>query len=335
MTGDSAGFPLLSQQVACVGSRVDENHTGTIQFHFRPLSTLPNLQWLIFVAFLLLYLLSLCENTAIALTVLIHHSLQTPMYFFLGNLAALEICYASVIAPLALANHLPERKATISFNGCGTQLFFFIFLGGADCMLLAVMAFDRYVAICHPLRYTLIMSRKVCRHLIAGSLVLGSLFALQFTILLFHQQFCGNDEIDHFYCDVMPMLQLVCGSKDSLEAIVFAATFITLIVPFLMICISYVFIVAAILQIRSAVSRHHAFSTCSSHLIVVLLQYGCSIFIYSHTSSTYSPEQGRVVSVIYTFMNPVLNPLIYSMRNKELKDALRRVLWRRVLFQRK
>ncbi|XP_006276004.1 olfactory receptor 10V1-like [Alligator mississippiensis] len=313
----------------------DENQTGPIQFHFRPFSNLPEVQQLIFIPFLLLYLLSLSGNSAVALVVWTNHSLHTPMYFFLAILAALEICYSSVIAPLTLASLLSGKKATISLAGCGTQMFFFIFLGGADCMLLAVMAFDRYVAICHPLRYPLIMSWKVCVRFAAGSLVLGFLFALQVTILLFYHPFCGNNEIDHFYCDAMPMLLLVCDNTKSLEVIIFFANIITLTVPFLMICVSYLLIVSAILRIRSAASRHRAFSTCSSHLIVVLLQYGCTIFIYSHTSSTYSPQQGRVLSVFYTFLNPALNPLIYSMRNKELKDALSRVLGKKVISQRK
>ncbi|XP_024054305.1 olfactory receptor 10V1-like [Terrapene carolina triunguis] len=309
----------------------EENQTGLIQFHFHPLSTIPEMQRLIFLAFLLMYMVSLCGNTTIAIIIHTDRSLHTPMYFFLANLAALEICYSSCIAPFTLANLVSGSKATISLAGCGTQMFFFIFPGGSECILLAIMAYDRYVAICQPLRYTLVMSWTVCVRLVAGSLVLGFLFALQFTVLLFHLLFCGTNEISHFYCDVLPILRLACGNTKSLEAIIFAATIITLATPFLLICISYVFIVATILQIHSVSGQHRAFSTCSSHLTVVLLQYGCCIFIYSHTGSSYSPEQGQVVSVVYTFVTPVLNPLIYSMRNKELKDALSRVLRRKML----
>ncbi|XP_032622507.2 olfactory receptor 10V1-like [Chelonoidis abingdonii] len=303
-----------------------------MQFHFHPLSTLPEMQRLIFLAFLLMYMASLCGNATIAVIIHTDRSLHTPMYFFRANLAALEICYSSCIAPLTLANLVSGSKVTISLAGCGTQMFFFIFLGGSKCVLLAVMAYDRYMAICQPLRYTLVMSWTVCVCLVAGSLVL-EFFALQFTVLLFHLPFCGTNEIKHFYCDVLPVLQLACGNTKNLEAIIFAATIITLATPFLLICISYVFIVATILQIHSAAGQSHAFSTCSSHLTVVLLQFGCCIFIYSHTGSSYSPEQGQVVSVVYTFVTPVLNPLIYSMRNKELKDALSRVLRRKVLRQ--
>uniref|UniRef100_A0A674IZL1 Olfactory receptor n=1 Tax=Terrapene triunguis TaxID=2587831 RepID=A0A674IZL1_9SAUR len=289
------------------GQRVDRGlFLGLIQFHFHLLSTLPEIQLLIFLAFLLMYLLSLCGNTAVALTVCTDRSLHTPMYFFLANLAVLEICYSSVIAPLALVNLVSGRKATISLAGCGTQMFFFVFVGGADCVLLAVMAYDRYVAICHPLRYTLIMNWKVCACLVAGSLVLGFLLSL------------------HFFCDIPAVLRLACTNTRVHQAALFIVSVTVLTIPFLLICLSYVFIVAAILQIRSAAGRCRTFSTCSSHLTVVLLQYGCCSFIYLRPSSSYSPEQGWVVSVVYTFVTPVLNPLIYSMRNKELKDALSR-----------
>ncbi|XP_006026132.1 olfactory receptor 10V1-like [Alligator sinensis] len=306
-----------------------ENQTMPIQFRFCPFSNVHEVQLLIFVILLLMYLISLCGNSAVTLVVCTERSLHTPMYFFLANLAAMEMCYSSVIAPLALANLLSGRKATISLAGCSTQMFFFIFLGGAGSTLLAIMAFDRYVAICHPLRYTLIMSWTVCVRLVAASLVLGFLLALQFTILLFHLPFCGTNDINHFYCDVLPVLQLACADTKIHQAAVFAVCIIILAIPFLLICISYVFIVDAILKIRSSAGRHRAFSTCSSHLTVVLLQYGCCSFIYLRPSSSYSPQQGRVVSVVYTFVTPVLNPLIYSMRNKELKDVLSRVLGRR------
>uniref|UniRef100_A0A8C0IKV3 Olfactory receptor n=1 Tax=Chelonoidis abingdonii TaxID=106734 RepID=A0A8C0IKV3_CHEAB len=322
-------FSCLLLQVPCLGSRGDENRTGLIQFHFHLLSTLPEIHLLIFLAFLLMYLLSLCGNTAVALTVCTDRSLHTPMYFFLANLAVLEICYSSVIAPLALVNLVSGRKATISLTGCGTQMFFFVFVGGADCILLAVMAYDRYVAICHPLRYTLIMNWKVCAYLVAGSLMLGFLLSLQLTILIFRLPFCSTKEIDHFFCDIPAVLRLACTNTHVHQAALFIVSVTVLTIPFLLICLSYIFIVAVILQIRSA-AGHHAFSTCSSHLTVVLLQFGCCIFIYSHTGSSYSPEQGQVVSVVYTFVTPVLNPLIYSMRNKELKDALSRVLRRKL-----
>ncbi|VCW69081.1 unnamed protein product [Gulo gulo] len=254
-----------------------------------------------------MYIGSLLGNATIFLTVWAERSLHTPMYFFLANLAVLEIFYSSTVAPLTLVNLLTMGRIPISFTGCGTQMFFFVFLGSADCILLGIMAYDRFVAIRDPLRYTLIMRWQLCAQLAVGALVLGFILALQLTALIFHLPFCGHNRITHFYC------------------------VITLTIPFSLISISYIFIVAAILKIRSAEGRHKAFSTCSSHLTVVLLQYGCCSLIYLRPSSSYNPEMGRVVSVVYTFVTPVLNPLIYSMRNKELKDALNKVTKRRLL----
>ncbi|XP_027627228.1 olfactory receptor 10V1 [Tupaia chinensis] len=303
----------------------DENQTAEIQFHFYPFSPILEVQIFIFVIFLLLYIGSLVGNATIFLTVWAEHSLHTPMYFFLANLAFLEIFYSSTVAPLALVNLLTMGRIPISFTGCGTQMFFFIFLGSADCILLGIMAYDRFVAIRDPLRYTLIMRWQLCAQLSAGALVLGFIQALQLTVLIFHLPFCGHSIITHFYCDVLPILRLACGDTQTPEAMLFIISVISLTIPFSLISISYIFIVAAILKIRSAEGRHKAFSTCSSHVTVVLLQYGCCSLIYLRPSSSYNPEMGRVVSVVYTFVTPFLNPLIYSMRNKELKDALNKV----------
>ncbi|XP_025771470.1 olfactory receptor 10V1 [Herpailurus yagouaroundi] len=302
------------------------NKTAKIQFFFRPFSADPKVQVGIFVAFLTMYLISLSGNTTIAVIVQINHSLHIPMYFFLANLAVLEIFYTSSIAPLALANLLSMGRTPVSIPGCGTQMFFFVFLGGADCVLLAVMAYDRFAAICYPLRYTHVMSWPLCVELVVGSLVLGFLLSLPLTILIFRLPFCNNNEIYHFYCDMPAVMRLACADTHIHKTALYIVSFIVLSVPFSLISISYVFIVAAILRIRSTEGRHRAFSTCSSHILVVLLQYGCTSFIYLSPSSSYSPEMGRVVSVVYTFITPILNPLIYSMRNKELKDALQKTL---------
>ncbi|XP_049748042.1 olfactory receptor 10V1 [Elephas maximus indicus] len=302
------------------------NKTSKTQFFFCPFSTHSEVQMVIFVAFLVMYLISLSGNATIAVTVHGNHSLHTPMYFFLSNLAVLEIFYTSCIAPLALANLLSMGKTSVSITGCGTQMFFFVFLGGADCVLLAVMAYDRLIAICYPLRYTLLMSWPLCVELVAGSLVLGFLLSLPLTILIFHLPFCNNNEIYHFYCDMPAVMRLACADTRVHETALSIISFIVLSIPLSLISISYIFIVAAILRIRSAEGRHRAFSTCSSHIIVVLLQYGCTSYIYFSPSSRYSPEMGRVVSMVYTFITPILNPLIYSMRNKDLKDALRKTL---------
>ncbi|XP_004715075.1 olfactory receptor 10V1-like [Echinops telfairi] len=304
----------------------DANHTGMVYFHFRPFSTLPEVQVLLFVAFLIMYLISLSGNISILLIIWIHPSLHTPMYFFLANLAALEMCYSSTIAPLTLASVLSPEGSIISLPGCGTQMFFFIFLGSADCILLAIMAYDRFVAICHPLRYTLIMSWRLCVQLSLGSLVLGFIFALQLTVLIFQLPFCKSKEINLFYCDTLLVMRVACADTRVQEATLFVVSITVLAIPFLLISLSYVFIVAAILKISSSEGRHKAFSTCSSHLTVVLLQYGCGSLVYLCPSSSYSPERAQIVPVVYTFITPVLNPLIYSMRNRELKDALKRTL---------
>ncbi|XP_047630475.1 olfactory receptor 10V1-like [Phacochoerus africanus] len=309
----------------------NENRTKEIQFYFHPFSPILEIQMLIFVAFLLMYVGSLIGNATIFLTVWAERSLHTPMYFFLANLAALEIFYSSTVAPLALVNLLTMGRIPISVTGCGAQMFFFVLLGSADCILLGIMAYDRFVAIRDPLRYSLIMRWQLCAQLAVGALVLGFILALQLTVLIFHLPFCAHNRIPHFYCDVLPILRLAFGDTRTPEAMIFIVSVIVLTIPFSLISVSYIFIVAAILKIRSTEGRRKAFSTCSSHLTVVLLQYGCCSLIYLRPSSSYNPEMGRVVSVVYTFVTPVLNPLIYSMRNQELKDALNKVMKRHLL----
>nr|XP_044605818.1 olfactory receptor 10V1-like isoform X2 [Equus asinus] len=271
----------------------DANQTGMIHFHFRPFSKLPEVQMLIFVTFLIMYLVSISGNVSISLIIWINHSLHTPMYFFLANLAALEVCYSSTIAPLTLASILSPERTLISLPGCGTQMFFFIFLGSADCILLAIMAYDRFVAICHPLHYTLMMSWRLCVRLSLGSLMLGFILAMQLTVLIFQLPFCSSKEVSLFYCDVLPVMRLACADTHVHEATLFVVSVTVLTIPFLLITLSYAFIVAAILKIRSAEGRQKAFSTCSSHLTVVLLQYGCTSLIYLCPSSSYSPERGQ------------------------------------------
>ena len=229
------------------------------------------------------------------------------MYCFLASLAALETCCSSTTAPLTLASTLSAGRTLISPAGCGAQMFF-IFLGSADCILLAVMAYDRFVAICHPLRYSLRMSWQRCARLALGSLVLGFILATQLTVLIFRLPFCGSKEIGVFYCDVLPVMRLACADTRVHKAMLFVVSVAVLALPFLLITLSYVFIAAAILKIRSAEGRHKAFATCSSHMTMVLLQYGGASLIYLCPSSSYSPERGQVVSVVYTFITPMLSP---------------------------
>nr|XP_023510661.1 olfactory receptor 10V1-like [Equus caballus] len=311
----------------------EENQTGAVHFHFRPFSTDPAVASLLFVAFLILYLGSLFGNATIGLTVWRDHSLHTPMYFSLFALAMLEIGYSTNIPPLTLVSILSMGKMLISLPGCGAQMFFFILLGGSDCVLLAVMAYDRYVAICHPLHYNLIMSWQLCRQMTLGSLGLGFLLSLPLTILICRLPFCGHNEIYHFFCDMPAVMRLSCADTHVHEAALYAIFVAAVAIPFLLICLSYACIVATILRMNSADGKRRAFSTCTSHLIVVILQYGCCTLIYLRTRSSYSPEEGRVVSVVYTFFSPVLNPLIYSIRNQEVTDAVRRCMARMGWFR--
>ncbi|XP_066110088.1 olfactory receptor 10Q1 [Saccopteryx bilineata] len=300
------------------------NQTRPAEFVFRAFTAVPEFQVLLFLLFLLLYLLILCGNTAIIWAVCTHSSLRTPMYFFLCNLSFIEISYTTVVVPLMLSNLFGARKP-ISLAGCGTQMFFFLTLGGADCFLLAIMAYDRYVAICHPLHYTLIMTQKLCIQMVACAVVLALYLSLQLTSLIFTLPFCGDlREINHFLCDVPPVLRLACADIRVHQAVLYVVSILVLTVPFILISVSYVFITLAILRIRSAEGRRRAFSTCSSHLTVVLLQYGFCALVYLRPQSSASVDEDRQFALIYTFVTPLLNPLIYTLRNKDVKDALKK-----------
>ncbi|XP_075404217.1 olfactory receptor 10Q1 [Tenrec ecaudatus] len=302
------------------------NQSGPTEFVFRVFTAVPEFQALLFLLFLLLYLMILCGNMAIIWVVCTHSSLRTPMYFFLSNLSFLEICYTSVVVPLMLANIWGAQKP-IPLAGCGAQMFFFVTLGSTDCFLLAVMAYDRYVAICHPLHYTLIMTQKLCVQMVAGALALALCLSLQLTALIFTLPFCGRRrEINHFLCDVPPVLRLACADTRVHQAVLYVVGILVLTVPFLLICVSYVFITLAILRIKSAEGRRRAFSTCSSHLTVVLLQYGCCSLVYLRPRSSTSEDEDRQIALVYTFVTPLLNPLIYTLRNKDVKGALRNAI---------
>ncbi|XP_062974451.1 olfactory receptor 10Q1-like [Elgaria multicarinata webbii] len=304
------------------------NQPSAYEFIFRPFSTIPEIQHLLFTFFLLLYLTILFGNFSIIWVVCTDRSLRTPMYFFLGNLSFLEICYTTAVVPQMLAGVLDIHR-TIPFANCGIQMFFFVALGSTDCFLLAVMAYDRYVAICHPLRYTVIMTWQICTWLVVGSLILALVLSLELTVLIFTLPFCGHQpQINHFLCDVPPVLRLACADTHLHQTVLFSVGVIVLTIPFLLICISYVYIVAAILKIHSTSGRHQAFSTCSSHLTVVILQYGCCSLVYLRPKSSSSEDEDRQLALIYTFVTPLLNPLIYSLRNKDVKQALKKAMGR-------
>ncbi|XP_059103865.1 olfactory receptor 10Q1-like [Peromyscus eremicus] len=307
------------------------NKSDPPEFVFRVFTNVPEFQALLFTLFLLLYLMILCGNTAIIWVVCTNSFLRTPMYFFLGSLSLVEICYITDVVPLMLSNILGAPKP-MPLAACGTQMFFFSVFGCTDCFLLTVMAYDRYVAISHPLHYSLIMTQKLCIKMVLGSLGLALLLSLQLTVFTFTLPFCRHRlEINHFLCDVAPIMRLACADIHVSQAILYVVSILVLTVPFLLICISYVFIASTILRMRSAEGRQRAFSTCSSHLIVVLLQYGCCSLVYLRPRSSTSDDEARQIALVYTFGTPLLNPLIYTLRNKDVKGALRNSLFHKAV----
>ncbi|XP_010643101.1 olfactory receptor 6C70 [Fukomys damarensis] len=300
------------------------NHTRQIQFILLGLTDNSQLQIIIFLFLLLNYVLSVVGNlTIIALTLLDSH-LKTPMYFFLRNFSLLEISFTTACIPRFL-NTIVTREKTISYNGCISQLFFYIFLGGTEFFLLAVMSYDRYVAICKPLQYASIMSDKVCHQLVLSSWVTGFLVIFPPLILGLKLDFCASNVIDHFICDVSPILQLSCSDTHLLESMAFFLAVMTLIVTLLLVILSYSHIIKTILKFPSAQQKKKAFSTCSSHVIVVSLTYGSCIFILIKLSAKERVTLSKGIAVLNTSVAPLLNPFIYTLRNQQVKQAFRAV----------
>ncbi|XP_070813506.1 olfactory receptor 5AP2-like [Pituophis catenifer annectens] len=300
------------------------NHTRLSKFILLGITDQKELQLPLFVLFLLVYIITLVGNLGMIMLIKTDSRLHIPMYFFLSNLAFIDVNYSSSITPNMLVSLLTERKS-IGFAACAIQMFVFVVCGSTECLLLAVMAFDRYVAICHPLRYSVIMSGKICVWLAAISYFLGIFYAVLHTTFSFSLSFCGPNMINHYYCDIPPLLKLSCSDTHTNETVIFAQVSINCVGTTVIILFSYASILTTILKIRSTQSRRKAFSTCSSHLIVVSLFYGTIFFMYLRPTSTYSLEQDKVASLFYTVVIPMLNPLIYSLRNKEVKEAFWRI----------
>ncbi|NXU54058.1 O10C1 protein, partial [Turnix velox] len=305
------------------------NLSEVSEFRLLGFSEVSHLHPFLFVVFSSLYLLTLVANTVIALTINGDDNLHTPMYFFLSQLSFLDICYLTVIVPKILEN-LIMGTIGISKEGCATQMFFFLFFGVAECFLLAAMSFDRYVAICYPLHYTLIMNSRVCKSLVAGTYFCGTAVGLVHTTITFSLPFCGL-AINHFFCEIQPLLELLCGNTTPSENQVIVVAVLAIVAPFLLIIYSYIRIIFTIIKMTSAESQQKAFSTCSSHLLVVTLFYGTASSMYLRPKSSYSASVDKLLSLSYTVVTPLLNPVIYSLRNKEVKGALRRK-WRRINF---
>ncbi|XP_032212151.1 olfactory receptor 1052-like [Mustela erminea] len=303
----------------------DVNFTLVTEFILLGLTDRAELKVVLFVLFLLIYIISLVGNLGMLFLIQITPKLQTPMYHFLSCLSFVDACYSSVFAPKMLLNFFVERE-TISFSACIVQYFLFVSLLTTEGFLLAAMAYDRYMAIVNPLLYTVAMTKFVCIALVIGSCVGGLINSLTHTVGLVKLSFCGPNIISHFFCDLPPLLKLSCSDTSMNELLLLIFSGVIAMITFLIVMISYVFIVAAILRIRSAAGRRKAFSTCASHFTAVTIFYGSISFSYIQLSSQYSLEQEKVVSVFYTLVIPMLNPVIYSLRNKEVKEAVKRAI---------
>ncbi|XP_033024626.1 olfactory receptor 10A7-like [Lacerta agilis] len=278
-----------------------------------------------------MYTLTLLGNGLIITLTLVDSALHTPMYFFLRNLSFLEICYTSVTLPKMVVNFMSESKS-ISFAGCAAQMYFLLSLGTVECYLLAAMAYDRYMAICSPLHYPLIMNQKACAQMTVASWLCGIVMPLGNVVWIFTLPYCGPNKINHFFCDVPPVLKMACTDTTRNEMSILAFSVLITLSPFLLVLVSYIRILFTVLNMPSAESRHKAFSTCSSHLIVVTLFYGSASAMYLRPKSSHIEDIDRLVALFYSIVTPMLNPMIYSLRNKEVKDALWRLRGKNMLL---
>ncbi|XP_055965553.1 olfactory receptor 10J4-like [Sorex fumeus] len=305
------------------------NSSALAEFLLEGFSSLgPRPRVLLFSIFLGLYLLTLSGNAVIVCIIRRDRHLHTPMYFFLSLLSVSETCYSMAVIPRMLQGLL-WPQLPIPLPGCAAQLFFYLTFGVNNCFLLTAMGYDRYVAICRPLRYSVIMSRAACNRLAAGCLGVGLCTAIAHVTSVFGLPYCHDRVIAHFFCDVSPLLRLACADTTANEILTLVLCVLVLVVPMGLVFCSYVFIIATILRIASAEGRKKAFSTCASHLTVVIVHYGCASIVYLKPKSQVSPVQDRLVSVTYTVITPLLNPVVYSLRNKEVKDALLRATGRK------
>ncbi|XP_028359904.1 olfactory receptor 1052-like [Phyllostomus discolor] len=299
------------------------NHTGVKEFLLVGLTENPNLQIPLFLLFTLIYFMTLVGNWGMIALIRVNAQLHTPMYFFLSNLSFCDICYSTVFTPKMLVNFLSKHKSS-TFSGCVLQSFFFAVYVTTEAILLSMMAYDRYVAIANPLLYTVIMTQRVCIQMVLASYLGGLINALAHTIGLLQLDFCGPNIVNHYFCDIPPLLKLSCSDVRNNEMLLSICTGILAVFTFTIIMVSYSRIIIAIRRIHSAEGRRKAFFTCTSHLTAVTLFYGSGMFSYMQPSSQYSLEQEKVSAVFYNFVIPLLNPLIYSLRNKDVKDAAKR-----------
>uniref|UniRef100_A0A8C3X7S9 Olfactory receptor n=1 Tax=Catagonus wagneri TaxID=51154 RepID=A0A8C3X7S9_9CETA len=312
--------------------RVNQS-SSVSEFILLGLSSRPEDQKPLFILFLIIYLVTITGNLLIILAICSEPQLQTPMYFFLSFLSFIDICFSTTVVPRMLVNILLEKK-TISYAGCLTQMYFMYALGNTDSCLLAVMAFDRYVAICDPFHYVSTMSRRVCILLVAFSYFFSNLHSLLHTLLLNLLTFCDSNVIHHFLCDINPLLKLSCSSTFVNDVAIKTEGLVVLVTPFLCIAFSYVRILITVLRIPSAAGKRKAFSTCGSHFTVVILFYGSIFYVYLKPLSSYTVGD-RVATIVNTVLSSMLNPFIYSLRNKDMKRGLGKLISKRKSYRRK
>ncbi|KAM5237528.1 olfactory receptor 10J1-like [Ctenodactylus gundi] len=305
-----------------------ENFTVVSEFVFQAFSSFREHRLILFVVFLALYLLTLAGNVIIVTIIGIDRHLHTPMYFFLSMLSTSETVYTLVIVPRMLSS-LFGLSQPISMAGCATQMFFFITLAINNCFLLTAMGYDRYVAICNPLRYTVIMNKRVCAQLVWGACSVGLLVAIIQISSVFRLPFCDK-AVAHYFCDIRPVMKLSCADTTVHDTINFFISSMVIVVPMGLVFISYVLIISTILKIASAEGRKKAFATCASHLTVVIVHYGCASVAYLKPKSENTRDEDQLISVTYTVITPLLNPVVYTLRNKEVKDALYRVIGKKI-----
>jgi len=301
------------------------NLTTVTQFILMGITERPELQAPLFGLFLVIYMSSMFGNLGMIILTTVDSRLQTPMYFFIRHLAITDLGYSTAVGPKMLVNFVVDLNI-ISYNLCATQLAFFLVFIISELFILSAMSYDRYVAICKPLLYTVIMSQRVCQVLVAIPYLYCTFVSLLVTTKIFTLSFCGYNVISHFYCDSLPLLSLICSNTHEIEMIILVLAAFNLISSLLVVLVSYLFILIAILRMNSAEGRRKAFSTCGSHLTVVTVFYGTLIFMYVQPQSSHSFDTDKVASIFYTLIIPMLNPMIYSLRNKDVKYALQRAL---------
>ncbi|DAA22184.1 olfactory receptor family 2 subfamily D member 3 [Bos taurus] len=312
----------------------EENHTFVAEFIFLGLSQDSQIQILLFILFLIIFLLTVLGNLLIIVLIFMDSRLHTPMYFFLRNLSFADLCFSTSIVPQVLV-HLLVKNKTISFMGCMTQVIVFLLVGCTECALLAVMSYDRYVAVCKPLHYSTIMTQQVCLQLATGSWASGAVVSLVDTTFTFQLPYQGQNIINHYFCEPPALLKLASADTYRTEMAIFAMGVVILLAPVSLILASYWNIISTVIQMQAGEGRLKAFSTCGSHLIVVVLFYGSGIFTYMRPNSKTIKERDKMISVFYTVVTPMLNPIIYSLRNKDVKGALRKLAGRKSFSQRR